>query len=103
MAAGLVDKAAVAPKPLVNPAAVSAEAAAARRAAARARSMLQPMQRYEGYFSLPLACRLLPSTVRRAQQLLAKGRGVDALYYLCPGSTSVLFPYVGEFWASGHL
>lgn len=58
--------------------------------------MLQPLNSCEGYFSLPLACKLLPSTVGRAQQLLAKGRALDALYCLCPGSTSVLLAYAGE-------
>lgn len=42
--------------------------------------MLQPLNSCEGYFSLPLACKLLPSTVGRAQQLLAKGR---ALWMRC--------------------
>eukprot|EP00883_Tetradesmus_obliquus_P006884 jgi/Sobl393_1/1743/SZX61423.1 len=95
-AAGLVDKAAAGTTASWSPAALSAQAAAARRAAARARTMLQPLERQEGHFSLPLACKLLPSTVRRAQQLLAKGRAVDALLYLCPGSTSVLLAYAAK-------
>uniref|UniRef100_A0A383WCH8 Uncharacterized protein n=1 Tax=Tetradesmus obliquus TaxID=3088 RepID=A0A383WCH8_TETOB len=96
-AAGLADKAAPAATASSNPAALSAEAAAARRAAARARTMLQPLYSHtEGYFSLPMACKLLPSTVRRAQQLLANGRAVDALFYLCPASTSVLCAYAAK-------
>jgi hypothetical protein len=74
-----------------NTAALSAPAAASREAAARAHSRLQPLKRCEGNFTLPLDCEMLPSTVRRARQLLAKGRALDALYYLCPGSSSLLF------------
>ncbi|WIA11042.1 hypothetical protein OEZ85_011195 [Tetradesmus obliquus] len=59
--------------------------------------MLQPLYSHaEGHFSLPMACKLLPSTVRRAQQLLTKGRALDALYCLCPGSTSLLFAYAAK-------
>jgi hypothetical protein len=71
-------------------------AAAMARQAARARNLLQPLQRMEGYCTLSLDCRLLPSTVRRAQQLQEAGGAVDALYQLCPGSTSLLFVYAGQ-------
>ncbi|WIA30936.1 hypothetical protein OEZ86_000986 [Tetradesmus obliquus] len=39
---------------------------------------------------------LLPSTVRRAQQMLAKDRALDALYGLCPASASLLFAYAAK-------
>jgi hypothetical protein len=70
--------------------------AAAARRAARARNTLPRLQRYEGYFTLPPECSLLPSTARRAQQLLAAGRAVDALYCLCPGSSSLLVVFAGQ-------
>uniref|UniRef100_A0A383WBX4 Uncharacterized protein n=1 Tax=Tetradesmus obliquus TaxID=3088 RepID=A0A383WBX4_TETOB len=91
MAAGYAGKATAAAT--ASPAASSA---AARQAAATESTVLQPLMRIEGYFSLPLDCKLLPSTVRRAQQLLAKGRALDALYHLCPSSTSVLCAYAAK-------
>jgi hypothetical protein len=79
-------------------AAAAATLAPASRRAATARNTLQRLQRIEGYFTLPLDCIPLPSTVRGAQQLLAQGRAVDALYQLCPGSSSLLFVYAGQYY-----
>jgi hypothetical protein len=56
---------------------------------------LQPLHPYEGYCSTFPDCRLLPSAVREAQQLLAKGRAVDALHKLCPLSGLLLHMYTG--------
>jgi hypothetical protein len=82
----------------VATAAATATLAPAARRAATARNTLQRLQRIEGYSTLPLDCIPLSSTLRRAQQLLAQGRAVDALYQLCPGSSSLLFVYAGQYY-----
>uniref|UniRef100_A0A383WAU0 Uncharacterized protein n=1 Tax=Tetradesmus obliquus TaxID=3088 RepID=A0A383WAU0_TETOB len=73
-----------------SPAARSPAAAAA----AAQRSTLHPLQGCEGHHSLFPDCVPLPSAVRQAKLLLLKGRGLDALYKLCPYSGMLLHVYV---------
>jgi hypothetical protein len=54
---------------------------------------LVPKCKLEGVISRPPACKPQPSTVRKAKQLLAQGKGLAALLQLCPASTSLLLTY----------
>jgi hypothetical protein len=70
--------------------------AAVAAAVPAARAALQPLNACEGHHSLFPDCTPLPSAVRQAQQLLRKGRSLDALYKLCPFAGLLLHVYAGK-------